>query len=53
MYHSKRKEIGTIKAFKKKEFINAEIITFDPWFVLYKLSKPFFFTTFQLELAAL
>ena len=25
----------------------------DPWFVLYKLSKPFFFTAFQLELAAL
>jgi len=24
----------------------------DPWFVLYKLSKPFFFTAFQDELAA-
>jgi len=22
----------------------------DPWFVLYKLSKPFFFTAFQVEL---
>jgi len=25
----------------------------DPWFVLYKLAKPFFFTAFQVELAAL
>jgi len=25
----------------------------DPWFVLYKLSKPFFFTAFQVELAAM
>ena len=25
----------------------------DPWFVLYKLSKPFFFTAFQVELTAL
>jgi len=23
----------------------------DPWFVLYKLAKPFFFTAFQVELA--
>jgi hypothetical protein len=22
----------------------------DPWFILYKLSKPFFFTAFQVEL---
>ena len=25
----------------------------DPWFVLYKLAKPFFFTAFQVELAAM
>ena len=25
----------------------------DPWFVLYKLSKSFFFTAFQVELAAM
>jgi hypothetical protein len=25
----------------------------DPWFVFYKLAKPFFFTAFQVELAAL
>jgi len=25
----------------------------DPWFVLYKLAKPFFFTAFQVELATM
>jgi len=29
------------------------VLSADPWFVLYKLAKPFFFTAFQVELAAM
>ena len=30
---------------------STSVLSDDPWFILYKLSKPFFFTAFQVELA--
>jgi len=30
---------------------STSVLSADPWFVLYKLAKPFFFTAFQVELA--
>jgi len=32
---------------------STSVLSADPWFVLYKLAKPFFFTSFQVELAAM
>jgi len=39
-----------IKTCPKK---SASVPTADPWFVLYKLVKPFFFSAFQAELVAM
>jgi len=41
------------KVIKKCQKKSTSAPSADPWFVLYKLAKPFFFTAFQVELAAL
>jgi len=43
-----QKNQKVIKICQKK---STSVPSADPWFVLYKLSKPFFFTAFQVELA--
>jgi len=45
-----QKNQKVIKICQKKSTSGLSV---DPWFVLYKLSKSFFFTAFQVELAAM
>jgi len=45
-----QKNQKVIKICQKK---STSVPSADPWFVLYKLSKSFFFTAFQVELAAM
>ncbi|MFH1507633.1 MAG: hypothetical protein ABIG46_04275 [Candidatus Omnitrophota bacterium] len=51
----KKSEATTIQANPKASPVRESVYccapSDDPWFVLYKLSKPFFFTAFQVELA--